>query len=407
VTAGARTRVDCEIAVVGAGAAGLMAACVAAPQAETLMLTDRALGASNSAMAQGGLQLPYATGASRASFVSDIVRSARVPIDEALVRQFANHVGDCVEELETWGLELDRDAGGALVRARAGGLSEARIVSCADSIGVALTRVLRARTESVGLRVETHSTVERVEPGDGVVTMSVRDREGATRTLRARAVIAATGGVTYRRARDRHETTTNPQNENHVLYDALCELGLDRVHEDFFQYQPFGIVSFESGAAGRCVPESIVNYPVRLLDRHGQTVCEVTRDRLEVGDAMRAAMQRGDAYTATDGGPGLLLTLSDVDADDLREHFPKLAAHLDRNGALGSDVLVRPFLHYQLGGFRTALDGRTSVPGLFLAGEMTGGLHGRNRLMGNGITDSLVRGRMAGAAASAFVRCVR
>jgi len=67
-------------------------------------------------------------------------------------------------------------------------------------------------------------------------------------------------------------------------------------------------------------------------------------------------------------------------------------------------VLVRPFLHYQLGGFRTGLDGATTIPGLFLAGEMTGGLHGRNRLMGNGITDSLVRGRISGHAAVSFVR---
>jgi aspartate oxidase len=382
-----------------------MAACTAAPHAETVVLTDRALGACNSAMAQGGLQLPYTTEASRASFVADIVRSARVPIDELLVRQFVDSVGGCVEELEGWGLELDRDETGALARVRAGGLSEARIVSSGDSIGVALARVLRDHTQSLGVRVETHSTVLRVEPGDEFVTLSVRDRDGAIRPLRARAVVAATGGVTYRRAHRRHEATTNPQNDNHVLYDALCDLGLERVHEDFFQYQPFGIVSFDGGSVGRCVPESIVNYPVRLLDRHGETVCDLSRDRLEVGDAMRDAMERGDAYSAADGGLGLVLTLSGVDPDELRAHFPKLAAHLDRNGALGADVLVRPFLHYQLGGFRAMLDGRTRVPGLFLAGEMTGGLHGRNRLMGNGITESLVRGRMAGAAASAFARC--
>jgi succinate dehydrogenase / fumarate reductase flavoprotein subunit/L-aspartate oxidase len=392
------------VAVVGAGAAGLMAACVAAPNADTLLLTDRALGACNSAMAQGGLQLPYATGASRESFVADIMRSARVPVDEVLVRQFVDTVSGCVEELEGWGLELDRDESGTLVRVRAGGLSEARIVSSGDSIGVALARVLRDRTESLGVAVETHATVERVDPEDGFVKISVRERDGSVRMLRARSVVAATGGVTYRRARDRHEATTNPQNENHVLYDALCDLGLERIHEDFFQYQPFGIVSVGSGAVGRCVPESIVNYRVRLLDRHGETVCDLSRDRLEVGDAMRDAMARGDAYPAADAGLGLLLTLSDVDPDELRTHFPKLVAHLDRQGLLGSDVLVRPFLHYQLGGFRTGLDGRTNVPGLFLAGEMTGGLHGRNRLMGNGITDSLVRGRMAGAAASAFAR---
>jgi succinate dehydrogenase/fumarate reductase flavoprotein subunit len=354
-------------------------------------------------MAQGGLQVPLPDAESRERFVADMLRSARVPLDGTLVRHFVDHVGDTVELLEQWGLELDRDENGEVIRRRAGGLSDPRIVSSGDSIGPALMRVLRHHVESLDVDIITHSRVVRVEPQDSMLVVTVRDGENGAHELHARAVVAATGGLTYRVAHERGEETTNPRNENHVLYEALRELGLARVHEDFFQYQPFGIVSVDTGSVGRCVPESIVNYPVRLLDRHGDVVCELSRDRLAVTEAMRDSMRKGDGFTGVDRRPGLLLTLSDVPAGELRERFPKLAGLLERHDALDADVLVRPFLHYQLGGFRTGPDGTTAVPGLLLAGEMTGGLHGRNRLMGNGITDSLVHGRLAGRAAVARV----
>ena len=388
-----------RVVVVGGGAAGLMAACAAAEHCRTRLLTDRALGACNSAMAQGGLQVSLADQESKQRFVDDIVRSARVPLDEDLVRQFVDGALGCVEQLQTWGLELDHDDGG-LVRRFAGGLSEPRIVSSADSIGTSLMRVLVERIDTLDVEVEARTRVTRVDPVDGHLELHLRDPDNAEDVLRCDHVVVATGGRTYRVARERGEGSTNPPNSNHVLYDALCELGLETLHDEYFQYQPFGIVSFATGSVGRCVPESIVNLPVRLLDRRGDVVCDLTLDRLAVRDAMQDALDRGDGES-TARGPGLRLTLSAVSDDELRERFPRLASLLARNGALGDDVLVRPLLHYQLGGFRTPLHGRTSVDGLFLAGEMTGGLHGRNRLMGNGITESLVRGWMTGRAAAA------
>ncbi len=389
-----------DVLVIGAGAAGLMAACTAAPDRETTVVTDRALGACNSSMAQGGLQLPLPDDDAQARFVDDMLRSARVPVDASLVHEFAASVGECVRELEAWGLELDRDDNGRLVRKIAGGLSDPRIVTCGDAIGPALMRVLRDRIETLGVPVVTHARVVAVRPDDGHFVVEVQEPDGGTRRIRASNVVAATGGLTFSVAAQRNEPTTNPKNENHVLYDAIRNLGIERVHEEYFQYQPFGIVSLETGAIGRCVPESIVNFPVRLLDRRGDAVIDLRRDRLAVSTAMREAIANDDACTTAGGRQGLILTLSAVPTADLRGAFPRLAALLERQGALGDDVLVQPFLHYQLGGFRTALNGATEIPRLFLAGEMTGGLHGMNRLMGNGITDALVRGRLAGRAAT-------
>jgi succinate dehydrogenase/fumarate reductase flavoprotein subunit len=153
---------------------------------------------------------------------------------------------------------------------------------------------------------------------------------------------------------------------------------------------------------GRCVPESIVNFRVRLLDRHGAEVGKVGEDRYALTQRMFAAADEGRAVRLDDGAPGLWLTLSDVDPDALRQHFPKLVQYLERHDQLGADVLVFPFLHYYLGGFRVNARCESAWPGLFLAGEMVGGLHGRNRLMGNGITDSLVHGRLAGRMAREY-----
>jgi aspartate oxidase len=91
-----------------------------------------------------------------------------------------------------------------------------------------------------------------------------------------------------------------------------------------------------------------------------------------------------------------------VPSELIADMYPRLHRQLVAWGRSGADLAVWPFLHYQLGGFATGADGETAVPGLYLAGEMTGGLHGRNRLMGNGITDALVLGRLAGAAAASY-----
>jgi succinate dehydrogenase / fumarate reductase flavoprotein subunit/L-aspartate oxidase len=351
-------------------------------------------------MAQGGLQLPDATPDAQRRFVDDMLRSARVPVEEKLVYDFAARVPDCVEKLEGWGLDLDRTADGELRRRRAGGLSDARIVTCRDEIGPALMKVLQEQLESLAIPIETHSRVRTLHPRERDVVVEIDARDGEARSVCARSVVVATGGITYEIATRRHEPTSNPRNDNHVLYQALSTMGLPRVHEEFFQYQPFGLISFDHGAVGRCVPESIVNFDVQLVDRDGDQVVDLRRDRLTVARAMRATIDRGEGFVGAHGRHGLCLTLSKISVDELGAAFPKLAALLSREGRLGDDVLVEPFLHYQLGGFRTALNGETVYPHLFLAGEMTGGLHGMNRLMGNGITESLVRGQLAGEAAS-------
>lgn len=382
----------------------MMAAIGAATQADCTIVTDGPLGKSNSMMAQGGLQLPLESAGSAQRFFDDIVRSARVDVDAAVVRNFVAHVAETVHCLETWGLDLDRDAHGALVRRLAGGLSEPRIVSVRDQIGPAIIKVLRAQVQAAGADIVEQTSVQDISPDGASFRVCVKDERGREAEWRARAVVCCTGGVTYREAQRRHCPTTNPRNINHTLFDRLLSLGLATVHTDLFQYQPFGIVGSERGDVGRCVPESIVNFGVRILDRAGQSIGDIRQDRYALTQRMFDVAAAGRAVRTDDGATGLWLTLDDIDPDTLAQTFPKVHQYLVRTAQVGARILVYPFLHYYLGGFRVTPQCESALPGLFLAGEMVGGLHGRNRLMGNGITDSLVHGRIAGRAAAAYVR---
>lgn len=388
-----------EVIVVGSGAAGLMAALAASERRDTLLVTDGPLGRSNTMMAQGGLQLPAPSPSSLQSFIADIVTSARQPVSLERVRRFAASVGRAVSDLESWGLAFDRNPDGEIRRRAVGGMSEPRIVSVGDQIGPALMKVLIRAVRERDIEIETGTRVLAIRPAGGEIELEATG-PGGEKTLRAPAVVCASGGITYLEARRRGERTTNPENENHVLYQQLLELGLETEPGDHFQYQPYGIVERATSGLDKCVPESIVALPVKLRDARGRTFEPQGMDRLEVTRRIRGAVSAGEAALSASGQPGLWLTLGDIDPAVIAEQFPRLHRLLERVGRVGADLLVHPFLHYQLGGFLVDRDGRTRIPGLLLAGEMVGGLHGQNRLMGNGLTDSLVHGRLAGRAAA-------
>ncbi|MEO0601375.1 MAG: FAD-binding protein, partial [Myxococcota bacterium] len=270
------------------------------------------------------------------------------------------------------------------------------VVNTSALIGPALVKLLRRQLAGSSVTVLERCPVTEVVPDSEGLQVAI---EGGRR-LSARRVVCCSGGITYDEAARRGHPTSNPPNHNHALYASLVGLGLPRVEPDAFQYHPFGLVRSLRDGVGRCVPESINGFPVRLLDRQGHELGPVRQDRYALTRAMLAATEAGRAIEGPEGHPGFRLTLSELPPGTLPDAFPRLQATLEGWGRSGEDVLVFPFLHYQLGGFAVDLHGRTRVPGLWLAGEMVGGIHGLNRLMGNGLTDSLVHGRRAGLSAS-------
>jgi succinate dehydrogenase / fumarate reductase flavoprotein subunit len=382
----------CEAIVIGTGAAGLMAACILAEHVRPTLLTDRGLGTSNSAVAQGGLQFPPPGEQAARRLIDDIVTSGGSTVDRSRARAFVADIPATIAQLERWGLEFDREPDGSLVRTQAGGMTQASIVTAGDQIGPALLRVLRGRLIDAA-DIVTQATVTNLAPVTDGLSVEVADG----REFTSRCVIVATGGRSHARAGETGPST-NPPNANESMQSILSGLGLPTVDADRFQLQPYGLVDTFDRRVARCVPESVVALGARVVDAYGDPVAPPTANRLELTAAMHACEGTSRLVPSRDGRPALRLTLSDVDPATILDRYPSLFRLLEKADQIGSDVLVWPVLHYQLGGFVTELDGSTAVPGLYLAGEIVGGLHGRNRLMGNGITDSLVHGRRAALA---------
>jgi aspartate oxidase len=382
----------------------MMAALAASRLCQTVLITDRALGQSNSAMAQGGLQCPYLTMRSEASFCADMLKSARVELNRDLLTAFVSEVIPTVKELVELGLVLTCEESGEWRRMTAGGLSEDRIVGTADHIGPSLIAVLRAAITKQDMEIQERASVTVLKPVPGGWDIGLSNGG----SVRACAVVVATGGQAYARAQQTGEWTTNPPNDNDSMYRLLQELGLPEIHQSFFQYQPFGLLQGARNGFGKAFPERVLALPIRILDRQGKSILAQGEkpDRLELCERMFAAERNGDAITAEEGRRGFHLLLDDVPAEVLEAEFPSTMSYLRKHEALGVPVLIRPFLHYHLGGFKMDACCRSGLPGLFLAGEITGGVHGRNRLMGNGLTDSLVHGRRAGRNAALFAKSV-
>jgi len=392
--------------IVGSGAAGLMAACVAGPiVSDVVLVTNGGLGRSNSVMAQGGLHVPVDSPDGRRRMLHDMMSAGGPSVDPVLAGRYVDEIIPTIELLRGWGLRLDVDNDGQLVRRMAGAMSEPRIVGTGDRIGPSVIRVLRSRLDRVPVTVMANTGVIDIRPVSGGLEVELAGRAG----IKAAAAIVATGGDTYGHALQVGEPCTNPENNNSEMAGVLAGLGLSRVDEGQYQWQPFGLVDASTGRPGvarPCVPETVVAHGVRVLDVHGAEVVDATAGRSIVTSAMKRAIDEGRGIKSANGTEGLLLTLSDLPEDLIRSDYRHLAAVLDRNDLFGKDVLIAPFLHYQLGGFITGKDCSCGVPGLFLAGEIVGGIHGRSRLMGNGLTDSLVHGRRAALSAAAHLNVI-
>jgi succinate dehydrogenase/fumarate reductase flavoprotein subunit len=376
----------------------MMAACVAGERCATTLITDRGLGTSNSAVAQGGLQMPSAEPGALERFREDIIRSGGSGVDHDRLERFVAEAGPTVDLLTSWGLELDRQPDGRPVRRRAGGMSEPRLVTSGDRIGTSVLRVLRRRLTDVGVSVVLQQRVIDVTRSNDRFRLTFATDAG----MNAATLVMAIGGGAFERANVLGAPTSNPANRNTELYDAVRRLGVDEVDPELFQYQPYGIVHPTLGVTGKCVPESIVELGARVVDAQRRPISSPGADRRQLTEAMFAAMESGQTDRVADR-PACVLTLSEVDRTVLFARYPHLERALQGAVLPAGDIHVVPVLHYQLGGFVVGPDGETTVPGLFLAGEMAGGLHGHNRLMGNGITEAVVSGRLAGAAAADHV----
>jgi aspartate oxidase len=326
-----------------------------------------------------------------------------------LVRALTEGGPEAIAWLGGIGVEFTRDDGRLRIL-RCGGASRPRLLQAGERTGAEMVQALRRAVRASGAEVwESTRLVELAPEGAGWRALVAPGDNGVRRTVLAGAVVLAAGGGLRGEAEARGVKSTNhPDATPEVLRMAL-ELGAEGEAVDSWQQHPTGSV-WPAPLAGYALPETTRGYGATLHDADGERFVDELAPRDVVAEAILETVRAGRGDAAPDGAPGVWLDTPAID----RQHgqgftAARLAYVHNRYLKAGVDitrerVLVHPVLHYRNGGVRIDERAATTLPGLFAAGEITGGVHGRNRLMGNSLLDTVVFGRRAGRAAAEVAR---
>ncbi len=395
-----------DVLVVGSGGAGMSAALAArAAGASVAVVTKSALGAGNTGRAQGGIQAAIGDDDSTESHFEDTFAAGHRAARPELVRSLTEGGPDAIAWLESLGVAFSRDEG-RLRLLRCGGASRKRLLQAGERTGAEMVKALRAAVRASGAEVREATTLADLQPrGDGWVATLAPGGNGERAVLRAGAVVLAAGGGLRGEADALGVGSTNhPDATPEVLRMAL-ELGAAGCEVDSWQRHPTGSI-WPEALAGYALPETTRGYGATLHDAGGERFVDELAPRDVVAQGIMDAVEEGRGAAAPDGRVGVWLDTPAIDRENGAGFTAERLAYVHRRYLkAGVDitrerVLVYPVLHYRNGG--VAIDERaaTSLPGLFAAGEIAGGVHGSNRLMGNSLLDTVVYGRRAGASAA-------
>jgi L-aspartate oxidase len=387
-------RLSADFLIIGSGIAGLRAAVELKAHGRVLVLTKSDPGAGSTGYAQGGIAAAVGPDDSSELHARDTLAAGDGLCDPAAVQVLVGEGPGYVRELLEWGAAFDRRQDGTPDLAREGAHSVRRVLHAHDATGREIARVLAARVAGdPAVTVVDHAIAVQAIVEDGRV-QGVRflDASGALLEARASATLLATGG-----AGQIFSETTNPAVATGDGV-ALAYLAGARVADlEFVQFHP--TVLAVPGAPRYLLSEALRGEGARLVNAAGEPFVH----RYDpAGDlAARDRVARAIVLESQRTGAPVYLTLAHLPAAAVRDRFPAVAELCRRVGLdLVTDRLpVGPAAHYLMGGVATDLDGRTSLPGLFAAGEVAcTGVHGANRLASNSLLEGLVFGGRAGRA---------
>ena len=400
---GAGTTTPWDVVVVGSGGAGMSAAITAADAgASVLVVTKSALGASNTGRAQGGIQAAVGPEDTPDTHFRDTFAAGHDRGEPSLVRRLTQDGPGAIRWLAGLGVPFTEDDGELRI-IRCGGASRPRLLQAGERTGAEMVKALRAGVRARTISIMETTRVVGFEPAaDGwlVRTDDPEHRELRTRTL----LLAAGGGLRGEADRLGVGSTNHPDATPEVLETAVA-LGAEAVHLDSWQRHPTGSV-WPEALAGYALPETTRSYGATLHDRDGNRFVDELAPRDVVANAIIETVAAGQGVTAPNGRDAVWLDTTAIDrVNGSGFTAERLAYVTNRYRKAGVDitrekVMVFPVLHYRNGGLRIDDHARTTLPGLFAAGEIAGGVHGTNRLMGNSLLDTVVFGRVAGQAAA-------
>lgn len=400
---------DVDVLVIGGGGAGASAAIEANEAgADVMIVTKLRIGDANTMMAEGGIQAADKPNDSPAVHYLDAFGGGHFAAKPELLYRLVNEAPEAIQWLNDLGVEFDKAPDGTMITTHGGGTSRKRMHAAKDYSGAEIMRTLRDEVLNRGIPVvDFTSAIELIldENGRaaGAVLLNMETKD--ILIARAKTVIIATGG-----AGRMHYQGFPTSNHYGATADGLVlgyRAGAKLLYADTLQYHPTG-AAYPEQIFGALVTEKVRSLGAKLVNVDGEVFMHPleTRD-VAAASIIRECNARGEGVE-TGSGLGVWLDTPMIELKNgegtIEKRIPAMMRMFAKYGIdiRKEPILVYPTLHYQNGGLDITADGMTTnVENLFVAGEAVGGIHGRNRLMGNSLLDIIVFGRTAGKNAAA------
>lgn len=404
-----------DILIIGGGLAGTSAAIWANMQGiakEKILLVNKLRhGDANSIMAEGGTQAADREVDSLQRHYLDTMGGGHFTNKPDVLRALVTDAPFILHWLEELGAIFDKEENGDFVEKWGGGTSIRRLHSCRDYTGLEEFRVLRDefRSREIGC-IEHYPAIELLTDGNNRVTGAVlyNLETGEYKIVEAKATILATGG--FGRLHIRGFPTTNHYGATADGLVLAYRAGAKLRDTDTVQYHPTG-AAYPVQIIGYLLTEKLRSSGAQVVNADGEAFVFPLEPRdVEASAIIRECYVRNKGITTPTGLRGVWLDTPMIELKNgegyVDKAFPGMRRMFSRHDIdMRKDpVLVFPTLHYQNGGVETDPWGHTTVKGLWVAGEVSGGVHGKNRLMGNSTLDCMVFGRRSGISAAEYVK---
>ncbi len=430
-----------DVLVIGAGGAGLRAAIEASAQGLSVGLVCKSLlGKAHTVMAEGGIAAALANVDQQDGWQThfkDTMNGGKMLNNWRMAQLHAQEAPERVKELERWGAVFDRTKDGKILQRAFGGHTWKRLCHVGDRTGLELIRTLQDKGVHSGIQVYMECCISRLlKDGDKVSGAFGYYREDGRYVLfKAKAIVLATGGVGKA-----FTVTSNSWEYTADGHGLAYEAGADLIDMEFVQFHPTGMV-WPPGVRGLLVTEGVRGEGGRLTNKDGERFMfkylpEATKNdyasTVEEADKWVNAAVAGEKTEARRppelstrdnvaraiyqevkagrGSPhgGVFLDISYQDSERVKKKLPSMYHQFKDLADVDiteKPMEVGPTMHYIMGGVRVDADtGESRVPGLFAAGEVSGGMHGSNRLGGNSLSDLVVFGQRAGKGAADYAK---
>jgi len=405
---------DVDVLIIGGGGAGTSAAIEADKAgAKVMVVTKLRMGDANTMMAEGGIQAADKPNDSPAQHFLDAYGGGHFAAQKDLLYKLVTEAPEAIQWLSGLGVEFDKAPDGTMITVHGGGTSRKRMHAAKDYSGAEIMRTLRDEVLNREIPVvDFTAAIELLKDHEGKCAGAVllNMETGEQLIARAKTVIIATGG-----AGRLHYQGFPTSNHYGATADGLIlayRAGARLLYPDTLQYHPTG-AAFPSQIFGALVTEKVRSLGAMLINANGEAFMNPLETRDVAASAIiRECSDRGNGVK-TPEGYGIWLDTPMIEMKGGEGTIEKrIPAMLRMFGKYDIDIrkepiLVYPTLHYQNGGIKITTDGMSDIENLFVAGEAVGGIHGRNRLMGNSLLDVIVFGRNAGSHAAEKAKGVR